>query len=154
MLVFFLVVDGHAGGVVDGWILAAPVGIAFDDQFVGGGGEPVNGGLGELCEVVISAPETDWLRVFSRQLVEDRLCASAHNFHPVASVYRWRGEIHERTEGRVSLHTSRARVPEIVARAKQQHPMQQPPMRCQAYPCDPSMVATPSTSHGWPQRVA
>jgi hypothetical protein len=129
MLVFFLVVDGHAGGVVDGWILAAPVGIAFDDQFVGGGGEPVNGGLGELCEVVISAPETDWLRVFSRQLVEDRLCASAHNFHPVASVYRWRGEIHE-------------------------HPMQQPPMRCQAYPCDPSMVATPSTSHGWPQRVA
>src|SRR5262252_1505656 len=47
MVVSFLVVNGHAGGVVDGWFLAAPVGLAFDDQFVGGGGEPVDGGLGQ-----------------------------------------------------------------------------------------------------------
>ena len=47
MVVSFLVVNGLAGGVVDGWFLAAPVGLSFDDQFVGGGGEPVDGGLGE-----------------------------------------------------------------------------------------------------------
>src|SRR6266567_2833687 len=44
MVVFFLVVNGHAG---DGWFLAPPVGLAFDDQLVGGGDEPVDGGLGE-----------------------------------------------------------------------------------------------------------
>src|SRR2546430_17685170 len=46
MVVSFLVVNGHAGGV-DGWFLAAPVGLAFDDELVGGGGEAVDGGLGE-----------------------------------------------------------------------------------------------------------
>ena len=43
MVVSFLVVNGLA----DYWFLAAPVGLAFDDQFVGGGGEAVDGGLGE-----------------------------------------------------------------------------------------------------------
>jgi len=80
----------------------------------------------ELCEVVITAPDPEWLRVFSRQLVEDRLCASAHNFQPIQSIYRWHGEIYERTEGRVSLHTSRARIPDIVARAKREHPYELP----------------------------
>jgi hypothetical protein len=41
LLVF---VNGHAVGVADGWFLAAPVGLSFDDEFVGGGGEPVDGG--------------------------------------------------------------------------------------------------------------
>jgi periplasmic divalent cation tolerance protein len=82
--------------------------------------------LSDLCEVVITAPDPGWLRAFSRQLVEDRLCASAHNFHPVQSIYRWQGEIYERSEGRVSLHTIRARVPEIVALARHQHPYQVP----------------------------
>ncbi len=50
----------------------------------------------------------------SRQLVEDGVCASAHNLQPVLSIYRWHGDIHERQEGRASLHTSRARVaPEV-----------------------------------------
>jgi len=76
----------------------------------------------ELCEVVITAPDPGWLKEFSRRLIEQRLAASAHNFAPVQSIYRWRGEIYERTEGRVSLHTRRDRVPEIVTLAKQEHP--------------------------------
>jgi periplasmic divalent cation tolerance protein len=59
----------------------------------------------ELCEVVITAPDPDWLYSFARKLVEDRLAASAHNFTPVRSIYRWQGQVHERTEGRVSLNT-------------------------------------------------
>jgi periplasmic divalent cation tolerance protein len=66
------------------------------------------------------------LKDFSRKLIKDRLVASAHNFAPVQSIYRWRGEIHERREGRVSLHTSRSRIPEIVARAKHEHPYEVP----------------------------
>ena len=48
----------------------------------------------ELCEVVITAPDPSWLKAFSRKLIEQRLCASAHNFVPVQSIYRWRGEIY------------------------------------------------------------
>jgi periplasmic divalent cation tolerance protein len=81
---------------------------------------------GELCEVVITAPDPEWLKAFSRQLVEDRLCVSAHNFTPVQSIYRWRGKVYERVEGRVSLHTRRDRVPDIVARAKNEHPYEVP----------------------------
>ena len=72
----------------------------------------------DLFEVVITAPDPEWLRALNRQLVEDGLCASVHNFAPVRSIYRWCGEIYERTEGRVSLHTIRNRVIEIVTRAK------------------------------------
>jgi periplasmic divalent cation tolerance protein len=80
----------------------------------------------ELVEVVITAPDPDWLKNFSRKLVEQRLCASAHNFAPVRSIYRWRGDIYERTEGRVSLHTRRDRVAEIVSLAKLEHPHEVP----------------------------
>jgi periplasmic divalent cation tolerance protein len=80
----------------------------------------------ELVEVVITAPDPDWLKDFSRKLVEQRLCASAHNFAPVRSIYRWRGDIYERTEGRVSLHTRRDRVAEIVSLAKLEHPYEVP----------------------------
>jgi len=77
----------------------------------------------ELCEV---APDPGWLKNLSRKLIEQRLCASAHNFAPVQSSYRWRGEIYERTEDRVSLHTRRDRVTEIVALAKREHPYEVP----------------------------
>ena len=80
----------------------------------------------ELCEVVITAPDPEWLKDFSRKLIEDRLCASAHNFTPVRSLYRLRGEIYERTEGRVSLNTSTSRIAEIVERARREHPYEVP----------------------------
>src|SRR5215469_17174339 len=47
MVVSVLLVNGHAGSVADGRFLAATVGLSFDDEFVGGGDEPVDGGLGE-----------------------------------------------------------------------------------------------------------
>ena len=94
----------------------------------------------ELCEVVITAPDPGWLKDLSRKLVEQRLCASAHSFAPVRSIFRWRGEIYERTEGRVSLHTRRDRVAEIVAVAKKEHPM-----RCPASPREPLPMATRTT---------
>jgi periplasmic divalent cation tolerance protein len=80
----------------------------------------------ELCEVVITAPDPDWLYSFARKLVEEGLAASAHNFTPVRSIYRWQGQVHERAEGRVSLNTSRERVAEIVERARREHPYEVP----------------------------
>jgi periplasmic divalent cation tolerance protein len=42
----------------------------------------------DLCEVVITAPDPDWLADFTRQLVQDRLAASGHNITPARSIYR------------------------------------------------------------------
>ena len=101
----------------------------------------------ELCEVVITAPDPGWLKDFSRQLIEQRLCASAHNYAPVQSIYRWRGEIYERTEGRVSLHTRRDRVAEIVALAEKEHPYEVPGISRGRSP-----AGTRITWHGSPRR--
>lgn len=80
----------------------------------------------ELCEVVMTAPDPDWLRDFTRNLVQDRLASSVHNFHPVQSTYRWEGEVHDRTEGRASLHTRRELIAIIVQRAAESHPYHVP----------------------------
>jgi len=63
--------------------------------------------MSELCEVVITAPDPEWLLEITRQLASAGLCASAHNFTPV-------------------LHTRKSRVAEIVARVKAQHPYDVP----------------------------
>lgn len=80
----------------------------------------------ELCEVVITAPDPEWLRDFTRDLVTDGLASSVHNFTPVQSTYRWQGQIHDRTEGRASLHTRSSLITAIVERAKAIHPYQVP----------------------------
>ena len=80
----------------------------------------------ELCEIVITAPDPDWLLGLTRQLVADGLCASVHNFTPIRSIYRWRGEIFERIEGRASLHTRTSLIDAIVQRVKEAHPYEVP----------------------------
>src|SRR6201987_5296841 len=91
----------------------------------------------ELCEVVITAPDPKWLKDFTRKLVEQRLCASAHNFAPVRSIYRWRSDIYERTEGRVSLHTGATG-----CRRLSRWPGKNTPMKCPASRRGPSLTAT------------
>src|SRR5262245_48066180 len=78
------------------------------------------------CARSSSQPRSRMAERPQRQLIEDGICASAHNIAPIRSIYRWQGEIHERTEGRVSLHTRQSRVSEIVARTKQEHPYEVP----------------------------
>jgi periplasmic divalent cation tolerance protein len=80
----------------------------------------------EVCEVIITAPDPDWLVEFTRRLVSDRLCASGHNFAPIRTIYRWQGQVHDKTEGRVALRTRRGLLPRIVDRAKREHPYEVP----------------------------
>lgn len=80
----------------------------------------------EICEVVITAPDPEWLHQFTRDLVAEHLASSVHNFDPVQSTYRWEGKVHDRTEGRASLHTRRELIPAIVRLAKERHPYQVP----------------------------
>jgi periplasmic divalent cation tolerance protein len=80
----------------------------------------------EVCEVIITAPDAAWLVEFTRRLVDERLCAAAHHFAPIRTIYRWRGEMHDETEARVSLHTRRSLVDAIVAWVKREHPYEVP----------------------------
>jgi periplasmic divalent cation tolerance protein len=80
----------------------------------------------DLCELVITAPDPEWLLGLTRRLVAEGLCASAHNFAPIRTVYRWQGQVVERTEGRASLHTRTVLVEQIVERVKAEHPYEVP----------------------------
>jgi len=75
----------------------------------------------EVCEVVITGPDADWLLNFTRKLVEDRFCACGHTISPIRSIYRWQGAIHDEGEARVALHTRLDLVPEIIARTNEEH---------------------------------
>lgn len=80
----------------------------------------------DLCELIVTAPDPEWLVSITRQLVIERLCASAHNVTPIRSLYWWEGELIERVEGRAELHTQESLVPEIIARIKSEHPYKVP----------------------------
>ncbi|GAA2509929.1 divalent-cation tolerance protein CutA [Pilimelia columellifera] len=80
----------------------------------------------EVCEVIITGPDADWLTNFTHKLVADRLSACGHNISHIRSVYRWQGAIHDQTEARVALHTRRELLPEIVARTTKDHPYEVP----------------------------
>jgi hypothetical protein len=43
-------------GIGDSWLLALPVGLAVEDEFVGGGLQSVDGGLGEECVGHLAEP--------------------------------------------------------------------------------------------------
>ncbi len=80
----------------------------------------------DICEVVITAPDPEWLANVTHQLVEDRLAACGHNIHTIRSIYRWDGAVHDETEARVALHTRRSLVPAITARTHNDHPYDVP----------------------------
>ena len=80
----------------------------------------------DICEVIITGPDADWLAAFTRHLVQDRLAACGHNMHEIRSIYRWEGAIHDEPEARVALHTRRSLVPAITTRAQHDHPYDVP----------------------------
>lgn len=80
----------------------------------------------DLCEVIITAPDAEWLAEFTRRLVADRLCAGAHQTSSIRSIYTWDGEIVERGEARVALHTRAEHVEAIIQRTDSEHPYEVP----------------------------
>jgi periplasmic divalent cation tolerance protein len=80
----------------------------------------------QICEVVVTAADSEWLAGFTRRLVEDRLAAAGHQSAPIRSIYRWQGAVHDDIEARVALHTRASLVEQIVARADAEHPYDVP----------------------------
>lgn len=79
-----------------------------------------------LCEVIITAPDDDWLVDLCRQIVDARLAASAHIIHPVTSIYRWHGAVHHTVEARAFLRSQYGLLGEITAFVLERHPYDVP----------------------------
>lgn len=77
-------------------------------------------------EVVVTAPDVDWLVAFTRRLIEDRLVACGHHVAPIRSLYRWHKAIEDEAEARVALHTRASLVDEVVERTTAEHPYEVP----------------------------
>jgi periplasmic divalent cation tolerance protein len=80
----------------------------------------------ECCEVVVTAPDADWLAGFTRTLVEERLAACGHLLGAIRSIFRWEAVVHDEPEARLALHTRRSLVEAVVARTAQLHPYDVP----------------------------
>jgi periplasmic divalent cation tolerance protein len=80
----------------------------------------------QLLEVTITAPDRDWLVDLCRQLVDARLASSAHIIHPVASIYRWDGAVHEATEARAFLRSRNELLDALVGYVVARHPYEVP----------------------------
>ncbi len=80
----------------------------------------------DICEVVITAPDAEWLAAFTHRLVEEHLVAGAHQIDAIRSTYWWHGEIVQRPEARVAFHTRRALVPVLIDRTTAEHPYEVP----------------------------
>jgi periplasmic divalent cation tolerance protein len=52
--------------------------------------------------------------------------AAAEEECPIRTIYRWQGQVHYKTVGRVALRTRRSLLPQIVDRAKREHPYDVP----------------------------
>ena len=81
---------------------------------------------GDICEVVITAADAEWLAGFTRRLIEERLAACGHQTPAIRSIYRWDGAVHDDPEARVALHTRLSLVDRIVERANTEHPYEVP----------------------------
>lgn len=75
----------------------------------------------EICEIVVTAAEADWLAGLTRTLVEERLVACGQHVERVRSVYRWAGEVYDEPEARVMLHTRTALAPAVIDRIRALH---------------------------------
>jgi periplasmic divalent cation tolerance protein len=80
----------------------------------------------ELCEIVVTAPDRDWLIDLCRQPIEARLAASAHVVDPVTSVYRWNDALRETSEARAFLRSRRDLLDDLTQFVVARHPYEVP----------------------------
>ncbi len=71
--------------------------------------------------VYVTASGADEAERIGRAVVADRLAACANVLAPVRSIYWWQGALEEGAEAALILKTTRARLPELIARVKALH---------------------------------
>jgi periplasmic divalent cation tolerance protein len=80
----------------------------------------------QIIDVTVTAPDAEWLAAHCRNLIEQRLAASANIIPAIQSIYRWQGEVHEGTEAYAILHTTADHFDEICRRTTEAQPYATP----------------------------
>jgi periplasmic divalent cation tolerance protein len=78
----------------------------------------------DCCELIVTAPDRDWLAALTTELVQRRLAAVGH-LSEIRSIYRWDG-VQDMIEARVGLHTRTALVDRVIAEVRARHPYEVP----------------------------
>ena len=76
--------------------------------------------------VLVTAPGAARARALARALVEERLAACGNVVPGLASIYRWKGKLHDDAEALLILKTTRARFAALRERILALHPYQVP----------------------------
>jgi periplasmic divalent cation tolerance protein len=80
-----------------------------------------------ICEVIITGPTGNLLANLARDLVAERLAASANAFATaVDATYWWQGEIQTATETRIHLLTRVELVDRVISFVRERHPYNVP----------------------------
>jgi periplasmic divalent cation tolerance protein len=76
--------------------------------------------------VLCSCPDESVALDIARVLVQEGLAACVNRLAPVASVYRWKGQLYEETEQLLMIKTTPARYEALEMRLKALHPYEIP----------------------------
>jgi periplasmic divalent cation tolerance protein len=72
--------------------------------------------------VLTTMPAAGDAESLARTLVEERLAACVNLLAPMASIYRWEGQVEREPERQVVIKTARAKVPALQRRLHELHP--------------------------------
>ena len=79
----------------------------------------------DLCELSVTANDTEWLAGLAHKLVDDGFVACANIFE-VRSIYRWDSATEDHLEARATFHTRTSLFDEISAKVTENHPYDTP----------------------------
>jgi periplasmic divalent cation tolerance protein len=82
--------------------------------------------MADLILILTTMPDDNRTDELARTLVGEELAACVNVHGPMASTYRWKGQIEHDAERQVVIKTTRARLPAIEARLRALHPYDLP----------------------------
>jgi periplasmic divalent cation tolerance protein len=80
----------------------------------------------DVVLVISTVPDDERADLLARTLVDEQLVACVNLHAPMASIYRWKGQVESAAERQLVMKTTRDRVPALEARLKQLHSYELP----------------------------
>jgi periplasmic divalent cation tolerance protein len=80
----------------------------------------------EYVLILTTLPVDANAEAFARTLVDERLAACVNLLPPMASIYRWDGQVQQEAERQVIIKTSRERAAPLRERLRDLHPYELP----------------------------
>ena len=80
----------------------------------------------DVVIVLTTIGATEHAERLAHQLVDERLAACVNLLPPMASTYRWKGQVERDSERQMIIKTTRDRLPALEARLKELHPYELP----------------------------